>query len=200
MAWACFSLNENRSIKRVLASSRVRDDRISLTTSSMWSDAMISPSRICALSSAFARSKRVRRITTSWRWSTNASNSCFRFSVWGRPFTKAILLTLKEDCKSVILNNLFKITLALASRFISITILIPARSDSSLMLEIPSNRFSSTKSAIFLINSDLLTAYGISDTTMVSRPVVLSTSISAFARITIRPRPVSKASFTPAKP
>ena len=67
-----------------------------------------------------------------------------------------MLLTLNDDCNAVILNNLFKITLALASRLTSTTMRIPVRSDSSLTLEIPSILFSMANSAIDLINSALL--------------------------------------------
>ncbi len=140
-----------------MASFGLLDDLMIAITSSILSEAMIKPSRICALSSAFFSSKRVRRITTSWRCSIKALIISFRFNCLGRPLTKAILFTLKEDCRAVSLYNLFSTTPELASRFTSTTIRIPLRSDSSFTLEIPSIRLSLTRSAIYLISSALLT-------------------------------------------
>ena len=157
MARDCISDKEKRSIKRSIASAGLFDDLMMAMTSSILSEAIIRPSKIWARSSALRNSYLVRRITTSWRWSTNALIRSFRLSWRGRPFTSAILLTLKEDCKAVNLYNLFSTTLELASLLTSTTIRIPLRSDSSLTLEMPSIRFSFTRSAIYLINSALLT-------------------------------------------
>ncbi|MPN50111.1 hypothetical protein SDC9_197737 [bioreactor metagenome] len=150
---------------------------------------------MCALSSALRSSYFVRRTTTSWRCSTNSSIIRFRLSNSGRPFTNAMLFTLKDDCIAVNLYSLLRTTLALASRLTSTTIRIPWRSDSSFTFDIPSIFFSPTKSAMCLINSALFTRYGISEIIILSW--FFPDSISAFPRITIRPLPVSKASMTP---
>ena len=157
IALACLSVKLKRSISAVCASTGVLEARINLMTSSIWSEAIINPSRICALSSAFRSSNWVRRITTSCRWSTKWWIRSLRFSNLGRPCTKATLFTPKEDCKAVCFSNVFKTTLDMASFFTSITIRIPSRSDSSLILEIPSIFFSLIKSAIRDISSALLT-------------------------------------------
>ena len=197
MARAWRSESENRSIKLSIASFGLLDALMMAMTSSMLSDAMSKPSRMCARSFAFSRSNFVRRITTSCRWSTNAWIKSFRFKRRGRPLTSAMLFTLNDDCRAVSLYNLFNTTLELASRFTSTTMRIPPRlEDSSLTLEMPSIRFSFTKSAILLIKSDLMTWYGIS--VMMIFSWLASCSISAFPRKMIRPRPVSKASLTPA--
>ena len=128
-------------------------------------------------------------MVTSWRCSTKYFTHSFKLNRRGRPFTSAMLLTENELCKAVILNNLFKITLALASRLMSITIRIPCRPDSSLTFEIPSSLPSFTRAAMYSMSCCLLTPYGISVTTILSW--LSSLSISAFALMIIRPRPVS---------
>ena len=80
-----------------LASSAFEDFFIRSITASILSDAIISPSRICALCSAFLSSKVILLTTTSWRCSTKKWISCFKFNNWGRPLTKATLFTLKDD-------------------------------------------------------------------------------------------------------
>ncbi len=89
-------------------------------------------------------------------------------------------------------------TLALASRFTSMVISILPRAEVSVMSDMPSIFFSMTKSAILFTRSFLITPYGISDITIWSWS--LCDSISALARISMRPRPVSKASLTPWRP
>ena len=66
---------------------------------------------------------------------------------------------------------------------------MPSLSDSSRSSLMPSSFFSLTSSAIFSISRALLTWYGISVTTIASRPLS-ATSTSAFARMRTRPRPV----------
>ena len=157
MARDCISDRLKRSINPAIASFGVLAARIIRITSSILSEAIIKPSKICARSLALRKSYCVRRMTTSWRCSTKYLIKSLKFNIFGRPCTNAILFTPKDVCKEVILNNLFSTTLALASRLISTTIRIPSRSDSSLALEIPSIFFSLAKSAIDLINSALLT-------------------------------------------
>ena len=157
IAFACTSSNSKRFINASCADWGVLDARIICTTSSMLSLATIKASKMCCLSCAFFKSNFVRRITTSWRCTMKLLIQSFNVSSLGRPWTNAMQLTLKLDCNAVILNNLFRTTLAFASRFTSITMRIPSRSDSSLTLLIPSIRFSTTKWAISLISSALLT-------------------------------------------
>ena len=88
---------------------------------------------------------------------------------------------------------------AFASRFSSITMCIPLRSDSSRRSDIPSILLSFTSSAIFSISLALFTWYGISVTTI--RCLFSFTScISVRARIIIRPRPVAQALLIPLCP
>ena len=71
--------------------------------------------------------------------------------------TKANIIIPNVFCKSVYLYKLFN-TNSLSSPFlISITILIPSLSDSSLKSEIPVIFLFLTNSAIFSINLDLFT-------------------------------------------
>ena len=155
----------------------------------MLSHAMISPSRMCARSCAFFRSNCVRRIVTSWRCSTKYFTHSFKERSLGLPFTRAMQFTENELCRAVILNSLLSNTLALASRFTSTTMRIPCLPDSSLTLAMPSTFPSLASSAMDITSCSLLTPYGISVTTILSWLSPLS--ISAVARTTIRPRPVS---------
>ena len=188
--------NLNLLINFSLASSGLFEPLIKAITSSILSEAIIKPSNICALSSAFLSSNLDLLITTSCRWSTKWTIKSFKFKTTGLPFTKAMLLTENEVCKDVYLNNLFKTTLGIASLLISYTILIPFLSDSSLISEIPTNLPSFTKAAVFCIISALFTWYGISVTIIASLFSLIS-SIVAFALITILPFPSWKAFFTP---
>ena len=66
IACACASDNPNRSIREFFASAVVRLPRIMEITSSMLSNAMINPCKICARSSALFRSNLVRLVITSF--------------------------------------------------------------------------------------------------------------------------------------
>ena len=70
MALAWISDNSKRAIRRSLASSGLFEPLMILITSSMLSLAMINPSKMCALASAFFSSNSVLRTMTSWRCST----------------------------------------------------------------------------------------------------------------------------------
>ena len=168
MALLCSSSSSKRFSKLRCASDGVLLLRMICTTSSMLSQAMMSPSRMWARSCAFFKSNLVRRMVTSWRCSTKYFTHSLSVSKRGRPFTNAMLFTENELCSCVILNNLFSTTLALASRFTSTTMRIPCLPDSSLALEIPSKRPSFTKSAMFSMSCALFTPYGISLITILS--------------------------------
>ena len=87
----------------------------------------------------------------------------------------------------------------IASLFRSNTILSPCLPLSSLTSLMPSITLSFTKSTAFTMICDGLTWNGTSVITICSLPVLV-TSNSALPRITIRPRPVSKALLTPSVP
>ena len=87
---------------------------------------------------------------------------CFKFNCSGLPLCNASILLLKEVCNKVCLNSLLRIIFSSISFFNSITTLIPLRSDSSLISEIPSIVLLFTVSAIFSISADFLIWYGIS--------------------------------------
>ena len=128
-----------------------------LITSSILSKAIIKPSKIWALLSAASNSNCVLLTITSFRCFKNSSIISFNVRTFGRPFTKANILIPKVVCNCVCLYKLFKTTIGVASRFNSITIRIPSRSDSSLISEISSSTLALTKSAIFSINEALPT-------------------------------------------
>ena len=168
------------------------------TTSSILSHATMRASRRCMRSCAFLRSNFVRRIVTSCLCSTKYFTQSFNVRRRGRPLTRAMLLTENELCRAVILKSLLRMTLALASFLQSTTIRIPSRPVSSLTFDMPVILPSLTRSAIDSMSCALFTPYGISVTTILS--CISSLSISALARITTRPRPVSYASLTPCMP
>ena len=157
MAFDCSSSSSKRFSRLVCASDGVLLARMMCTTSSMLSQAMINPSRMCALSCAFLRSNWVRRIVTSRLWSTKCPMHSRKLSSCGLPFTSAIQFTENELCRAVILKSLLRITLALASRFTSTTIRIPCRPVSSFTFDIPSRRPSFTSSAIYSMSCCLFT-------------------------------------------
>ncbi len=64
----------------------------------------------------------------------------------------------------------------MASRFSSMTMRMPSRLLSSQMSEMPSTRFSRTRSAIFSISVFLLTWYGMAVTTSASRSLRISST------------------------
>ena len=113
--WISESLNS--FINLILASSAFDEDLIKAITLSILSEAIIKPSNICALSSAFFNSYFVLLTTTSCLCSTKYPIICFRFNICGRPLTNAILLTLKDDWSWVCLNKVFKTTLGTESLF-----------------------------------------------------------------------------------
>ncbi len=108
---------------------------------------------------------------------------------FGWPSTSASRIVPKVDCICVCLYSRFSTISGTASRLSSMTIRIPSRSDSSRRSRMSVSFLSRTSCAICSIRRDLFTMKGISVTTI--RSVFASTcSISARARITMRPRPV----------
>ena len=191
MAWAWRSDNLKRSCNVSIATLSVSDSRIIEIISSIWSSAILKPSKICARSFAFFKLYSVRRRTTVFWCSKYSTSASFKLINLGRPFTRAIIFTPNDVCNGVCLYKLFKITFALASLRTSITTLTPVRKlVSSRRSVIPSILFSRANSAIFSIILALFTWYGISVTTIRWRPPPRS-SIDARARIWIDPRPVS---------
>ena len=101
IAFACISVSSNWSCKLFFADSVFSDDLISSITLSILSEATIRPFNMCALSSAFFNSYLDLLTTTSCLCSTKLLISSFKFNNFGLPLTKAILLTLKDDCSWV---------------------------------------------------------------------------------------------------
>ncbi len=100
------------------------------------------------------------------------------------------MITPNVDCIAVCLYSWLSTTFGIASRFSSITMRV-FLSDSSRSADTPSIFLSRTYSAIAITRFARLTMYGISVTTICTRPVDSFSSICARARITILPRPVS---------
>ncbi len=71
---------------------------ISAITSSRLSKAIFRPSRMCALASAFFRSKMVRRVTISFLCSMKKSMVSLSVKTRGRLLTMASMMMPKEDC------------------------------------------------------------------------------------------------------
>ncbi len=67
------------------------------------------------------------------------------------------MLQPKDDCMAVKRHSWFSTTSGTASRFSSMTMRMPSRSDSSRRSEMPSSRFSRTSSAIFSMSVALFT-------------------------------------------
>ncbi len=109
--------------------------------------------------------------------------------IFGTPSTSASMMAPKVDCIWVCLYSRFSTICETASRFSSTTMRMPSRSLSSRRSLIPSTRRSRANSAICSISRVLLTMKGISVMTIRSPPPRRS-SISARARMTMRPRPV----------
>ena len=101
------------------------------------------------------------------------------------------MMTPNVDCIVVCLYSWFSTTRGIASRFNSMTTRIPSRSLSSRRSLIPSSFLSRTSSAMLFTSVALFTWYGISVTTICDLLDDSFSSITARARITIRPRPVS---------
>ena len=115
----------------------------------------------------------------------------------GSPLTRANIFAAKDVCNCVFLYSWFINTSGETSRFVSITILIPSREDSSLKSEIPLIPFSSlslfaANSAILWINVILFTWYGISVKIIVDLPVDSFVVYVPLARIITLPLPVLK--------
>ena len=125
IAVACISVSSNSAIKSGFGGLEWRIISMALSKVSWVAITFMSPSKIWIRSLAFLSSYWVRLYTTSWRCSTKWYIKSLRFSCSGRPLTKAILFTLKEDCRAVCLKRLFKTTLGMASFLSSYTIRIP---------------------------------------------------------------------------
>ena len=100
--------------------------------------------------------------------------------------------TPKVDCSGVCLKSLLSATCGTASRFSSIWMRMPERSEWSRRSEISVSTLSLTRSAIFLItplSPPFFTPYG-SSVTMIALLPPRSSSMWARARMTTRPRPV----------
>ena len=177
------------AIRSERASSAVGAPLIISMISSIEARATSRPARICALFRALSNKNRVRLETTSSRNRQKAFSTSRRLICSGRPLFIASILTAKLVCSLVWRYSWFKTTSPAPSRFISMTIRMPLRSDSSRMSEIPSIVFSRTSSPIRSSSCALFTWYGISVTIICSRSrVVVCTS--ALARIITEPRPV----------
>ena len=162
IALACTSSSPKRDFKASIASCGFFEARIKRTTSSMLSEAIIKPSSMWARSWALRKSYCVRRITTSWRCSIKylmqsfSVSSCGRPALWAWSWTNAMQFTANAVCKAVILNSLLSTTLALKSRFTSITMRIPSLSLSSFTFDMPSIRLSAANCPINFTSSSLL--------------------------------------------
>ena len=189
MACACTSSRPKRVISASLPSGIDFELRRIAMTSSMKSSAIIRPSRMWARSCAFFSSYCVRRSTTSLWNRMYSCRICFSVSVRGCPSTIASMMTPNVTCICVSEYRLFRTICGEASRLTSMTMCMPLRSEWSSMFEMPSSRFSLTRSAMLSISRALLTWYGSSETTIWNRPFGFST-ISARARTWILPRPV----------
>ena len=145
IASACISVSSNSVIKSSLGLSWKRMISIAFPIVSSVAITFMNPSKIWIRSLAFLSSYSVRLYTTSWRCSTKWYIKSLRFSCWGRPLTKAILLTLKEDCNAVCLKRLFSTTLGIASFLSSYTMRIPPLPVWSTMSASPSSLPSLTR-------------------------------------------------------
>ena len=158
MASACTSSKPKCSIKASLASGRPPlQARMVAMISSTMSMAFFRPSKMWARSWAFFRSYWLRRVTT-WVWNLMYSSRMpFRFKILGRPSTMASMMTPKVVCSWVKENRWFNTIWGEASRFTSMTMCMPLRSEWSSMLEMPSMRFSFTRSAMLSMSLALFT-------------------------------------------
>ena len=177
---------------RSRASAGSAELRMMWMTSSILATATARPTSTWPRSRALASSNLMRRTTTSSRNSRKASSS-WRRPIWiGRPWFRASMLTPNELCIAVKRHSWFRTTSPEASRFSSMTIRMPSRSDSSRTSEMPSIRFSRTISTIRSIRVCLLTWNGSSVTTMASRSLRM-VSIVALPRTMTEPRPSRRA-------
>ena len=125
--------------------------------SSMFSTAVASPIKICALSSAFLRSNFTLFITVSSLNFKNSDMNSFKLRIFGLLFTIANVLKPKELSILVSLYNCLLIVSGSTAFLNSITTLMPSLFDSSLISLIPSIFLSLTSCAIFSISIDLFT-------------------------------------------
>ena len=137
IAFACSVSSPNLDIKPFLASSVFLDFLISSITSSSAFKAIIKPSKICARAFAFFKKKIVLLVITSTLCSMNSFSTSYKLSNLGCWPTRATIFTPKLVISAVCLYKLFLTTSGLASRFSSITTLMPSRSDSSRISEMP---------------------------------------------------------------
>src|SRR5256714_1369920 len=126
---ACFSDSLKRLRKAASAVGTSFALRMIFTTSSMWSTAIFRPSRMCSRSCARFSSNSVRRVMTVWRCSMKCSSSSFRAISFGAPSTRASMIAPKVVCICVCLYSWFSTTAGTASRFRSMTIRMPSRSE-----------------------------------------------------------------------
>ena len=101
------------------------------------------------------------------------------------------MMTPNVACIEVCLYSWFSTTRGMASRLSSTTTRMPSRSDSSRRSLMPSIFLSRTSSAMFSTRRALFTWYGSSVTTICCLLLLSFSSMTARARITILPRPVS---------
>ena len=197
IALVCLSSSLKFAFNSLLAASSLDELRMILTTSSILLMAMCKPFKMCWRSLSAFKSKFTRRFKTCNWWSIYICNPSLMLINFGSPFTNANMLAAKEVCNCVFLYNWFINTSGDTSRFVSITIRIPSREDSSLKSAIPLIPFSSlsllaANSAILWINVVLLTWYGISVKIIVDLPVDSFVVYVPLARIITLPRPVRK--------
>ena len=143
--------------KFFLASSLFFEFLIILITASIFSTAVASPIKICALSSAFFKSNfTLLRTVVSLNFINSEINS-FKLSNFGLLSTNAKELKPKELSIFVSLYSCLLIVSGSTPLLSSTTILIPSLFDSSLISLIPSIFLSLANNAIFSFKMDLLT-------------------------------------------
>ena len=199
IACACISDKPKPSIKDCLAVWGSLLFLIVSTILSIFFRAILRPSKICALASAFFRSNSVLFTTTSNLKDMNTSKSSFKDITFGVPSTRASKIIPKVSWSWVCLYSWFNTTSGTASLLVSITTLIPSLSDSSLSSAIPSIFLSLASSAIFSIRFALLTWYGSSVIIKESLPLFEGSTCALPCIITF-PLPVSYASWIPLIP
>ena len=148
IAWAWTSLNLKLFIRLLRAVSTRWLRRMVSITSSRMSRARSSPSTMCALAWARARSYSERRRTISRRCSTNSWSIRFRPRVRGSSLTSASIDIPKVCCIGVYLKRLANTSFGSTLRVSSMTMRIPVRSLSSRRSVMPSSLLSRTRVAI----------------------------------------------------
>ncbi len=190
IAWAWTSESSKALIREDLASAGLLEARMICTTRSMLSTAMRRPSRIWARFSHLSKSKRVRRMITSRRWSRKWRRTCFRDNSMGRAPTTAIMLMPKEVSSAVYLYRELMTISGMEPRLSSSTMRMPRRSDSSRRSVTFSILRSFTRPAIFSTREDLFKAKGISVMITDCLPRLFSSTVTS-PRIFTVPRPVA---------